>query len=215
MLNIDGTNDSQHRVGSVTVTLPSWVDSFVDWDKVYATDDEKMSLAIQLSLQNVKEKTGGPFGSAIFDKKSGKVLGVGVNLVMLLGNSTLHGEIVAIMMAEKSVNSYTLASEDSVRELFTSCEPCAMCLGATLWSGVSRLVCAAIGEDARAIGFDEGPVFSESYAYLENAGIEVIRNFSREEARAVLQFYHENEGRIYNGTDSYHLNQNIKGSKDV
>nr|MBA3258060.1 nucleoside deaminase [Gemmatimonadales bacterium] len=79
------------------------------------------------------------------------------------------------------------------------CEPCAMCLGATLWSGVRRLVCGATREDAAALGFDEGPVFPESYAYLESRGIEVIRSVLREDAAAVLDLYQRSGGPIYNG----------------
>jgi len=82
-------------------------------------------------------------------------------------------------------------------ELFTSCEPCAMCLGATLWSGVSRLVCGATKDDAQAIGFDEGPVYEESYRHLEKCGVGVTRNVLTEEAAGVLRRY-GNSGLIYN-----------------
>lgn len=188
-----------HQPGSaVTVELPDWVASFVDWQKTYVTDDEKMALAIELSKQNVERGTGGPFGTAIFDRASGQLLGVGVNRVVPLSNSTLHGETVAIMMAEKALGTFTLATEAG-RELFTSCEPCAMCMGAVLWSGVNRMVCAGTAEDARAIGFDEGPVFEQSYQYLEKAGMEVVRQFKRSDAKAVLDYYKSSGGRIYNG----------------
>ena len=74
----------------------------------------------------------------------------------------------------------------AAHELVSSCEPCAMCLGATLWSGVRRLVTGATKADAEAIGYDEGPVFPESYAHLERRGIEVVRrNSSRGGERAV------------------------------
>ena len=84
-------------------------------------------------------------------------------------------------------------------ELFTSCEPCAMCLGATLWSGVRRVVCGAAREDASRLDFEEGPVFPASYEYLENRGIEIVHNLLRDEARAVLELYRAKDGRIYNG----------------
>lgn len=74
-----------------------------------------------------------------------------------------------------------------------------MCLGAVLWSGVSRLVCAGSAADARAIGFDEGPVFAESYQYLQNAGIDLVRGFMQQEAKVVLDFYASSGGKIYNG----------------
>ncbi len=76
-----------------------------------------------------------------------------------------------------------------------------MCMGAVLWSGVNRMVCAGAAEDARAIGFDEGPVFEQSYQYLQNAGMEVVRQFKRSDAKAVLDYYKNSGGRIYNGRD--------------
>jgi len=83
--------------------------------------------------------------------------------------------------------------------LYTSCEPCAMCLGGTLWSGVSELVCAATKDDAEAIGFNEGPVFDESYKQLEAAGVKVKRRVLRNEGAAVLQEYGK-VGKIYNAS---------------
>ncbi|MBU2114763.1 MAG: nucleoside deaminase [Gammaproteobacteria bacterium] len=183
----------------ITLDLPQWIDDVVDWDKVYTTDDEKMALAVELSKQNVQRGTGGPFGSAIFDIDSGKLLSVGVNRVMPLHNSTAHGEMMAIMLAEHKLQSFSLAADGVRRELFTSCEPCAMCLGGTLWSGVKRLVCAATADDARAIGFDEGPVYDSSYQYLTKAGVEVVRLVQRDAAAKVLNDYLNHGGTIYNG----------------
>ncbi|HBN89164.1 nucleoside deaminase [Rheinheimera aquimaris] len=183
----------------VMLDLPGWIDEVVDWTKSYTSDDEKMAVAVELSRQNVLRGTGGPFGSAIFDIASGKLVSVGVNRVMPLHNSTAHGEMMAIMLAEHKVQSFSLSADGVKRELFTSCEPCAMCLGGTLWSGVKRLVCAATAEDARAIGFDEGPVFGSSYAYLQQAGVEVVRLVQRDAANDVLQQYLGGGGTIYNG----------------
>jgi tRNA(Arg) A34 adenosine deaminase TadA len=183
----------------LTLDLPAWIDEVVDWHKVYRTDDEKMALAVELSKQNVLRGSGGPFGSAIFDVTSGKLVSVGVNRVMPLHNSTAHGEMMAIMLAEHKIQSFSLAADGGARELFTSCEPCAMCLGGTLWSGVKRLVCAATADDARAIGFDEGPVYDSSYEYLTHAGVEVVKRVQRDAANAVLQHYVNAGGAIYNG----------------
>lgn len=186
-------------VQQLTLSLPKWINDVVDWQKVYNTDDEKMALAVELSKQNVLRGTGGPFGSAIFDCVSGKLVSVGVNRVVPMHNSTAHGEMMAIMLAEQTVQSFSLSADGIKRELFTSCEPCAMCLGGTLWSGVKRLVCAATADDARAIGFDEGPVNASSYQYLTDAGIEVLRLVQRDAANMVLQHYANGGGEIYNG----------------
>ncbi|WP_088328896.1 nucleoside deaminase [Lacimicrobium sp. SS2-24] len=190
---------SQSPQLQVAIRLPDWIHEIADWQGVYHSDEEKMALAITLADENVKRQTGGPFGSAIFDMDSGKLLGVGVNQVVAQNNSTLHGEVTAIMLSQKRIENFTLGAQGARRELFTSCEPCAMCMGATLWSGVKRLVCAATGEDARAIGFDEGPVFEQSYAYLKKAGLDVVRELMREQGRQVLQDYRLNGGEIYNG----------------
>jgi tRNA(Arg) A34 adenosine deaminase TadA len=183
-----------------TVSLPAWVRDAVSYDVPYANDDEKMRLAIRLADENVVRGTGGPFGAAVFEKASGQLIAVGVNSVVRLNNCTLHAEMVAYQLAQKRIASYTLSAEGHPEhELFTSCEPCAMCLGATLWSGVQRVVIAASRDDAIAIGFDEGPVFSESYAYLQERGVEVVHGVLRAEGRAVLERYKAMGGPVYNG----------------
>ena len=184
----------------VRLSYPGWVDQFVRWDHAYESDEEKMRLAIALSRENIDRETGGPFGAAIFEIESGRLAAVGMNSVVRLNNCTLHGEMVAFMMAQKVVKSFTLAAPGlPAHELFTSCEPCAMCLGATLWSGVKRVVYGATREDASRLNFDEGPVFPESYKYLEDRGITFTRNVLREEARAVLERYRARSGQVYNG----------------
>ena len=188
-----------HRL-AIHVDYPPWVHSVVDWDRVYADDDEKMRLAITVARENVLNDTGGPFGAAVFEAESGQLVAVGMNSVVRLGNCTLHGEMVAFMMAQRRVGTFTLAAPGlPAHELFTSCEPCAMCLGATLWSGVKRLVCGASRDDASRLQFDEGPVFPESYQYLASHGVRVDREVLREEATAVLEEYRTRGGRIYNG----------------
>jgi tRNA(Arg) A34 adenosine deaminase TadA len=176
--------------------LPGWVADFVDWSRPLADDEERMGLAIELSAHNVAAGTGGPFGAIVVDAGDGRLLGVGVNRVVPLGNSLLHAEAVAVMGAERRIGSFSLA--DRSRELHASCAPCAMCLGAIHWSGVTRLVCGATREDAESLGFDEGPVFDESYRYLERHGVEVVHGIRREEAADVMQSYLDRGGPIYN-----------------
>jgi len=183
----------------LTISLPAWVDEVVDWDRRYAGDTERVGLAIALSRENVERGTGGPFGAVVFESVSGALVGVGVNCVERLANAALHAEVVAIMFAQQGVGSFTLGGPGApARELVSSCEPCAMCLGATLWSGVGRLVFAASRADATALSFDEGPVFPESYAYLERRGIRIDREIGRAEAAAVLRLYRDRGGLIYN-----------------
>jgi tRNA(Arg) A34 adenosine deaminase TadA len=182
----------------VVIEYPDWIGLVVDWKHTYSSDTERMQLAIEISRVNVERGTGGPFGAAIFEE-SGKLIGVGMNSVLRYNNCVLHGEITAIMMAQRVVGSFTLNAPGlPVHELFTSCEPCAMCLGASLWSGVRRIVCGAAREDATRLNFEEGPVFPESYKYLEDRGIRIEHAFMRDEARAVLEMYRAKGGKIYN-----------------
>lgn len=184
----------------IHVEYPGWVDSVVDWRRTYRTDSERMSLAIAVSRENVERGTGGPFGAAIFDQTSGRLVAVGMNSVIRYNNCGLHAEMMAFMMAQQRVGSFTLNSPElPPHELFTSCEPCAMCLGATLWSGVRRVVYGAAREDAARLSFEEGPVFPESYSYLEDRGISIERNVLRAEAREVLELYRARGGLVYNG----------------
>jgi tRNA(Arg) A34 adenosine deaminase TadA len=181
----------------IVATLPEWVDTVVDWRASYATDEAKMRLAIAVATHNVLQRTGGPFGAAIFERQSGALVSVGMNSVVRLHNSTLHAEMLAIMLAEQRIGSYTLHG-DVEHDLVTSCDPCAMCLGAILWSGVRRVITGAGRDDAAAIDFDEGPVFPESYAYLEARGIAITRGLLRAEAAAVIELYRKQGGPIYN-----------------
>ena len=182
----------------VRVDCPAWTADVVDWERTYADDRERMALAVRLAAENVDRGSGGPFGAAIFER-SGRLVSIGVNSVVRLANCTLHAEMVAFMLAQRRVGSFTLAAPDlPEHELFTSCEPCAMCLGATLWSGVTRVVHAAFGEDARELGFDEGPVFEESHEYLRRRGIRLEKGPLREEARQVLGRYQSLAGPVYN-----------------
>lgn len=184
----------------IHVEYPDWVDSVVDFRRTYRTDSERMSLAIAVSRENVERGSGGPFGAAIFDQGTGKLVSVGMNSVVRHNNCALHAEVVAFMMAQQRLGSFTLSAPAlGTHELFTSCEPCAMCLGATLWSGVRRVVYGAAREDASRLDFEEGPVFPESYAYLEERGITIERNLLRAEAREVLELYRARGGMVYNG----------------
>jgi tRNA(Arg) A34 adenosine deaminase TadA len=183
----------------IEITLPEWVKTFVEWDKTYTTDEERMTLAVNLSIENIRRATGGPFGAAIFDGVTGRVVSVGLNQVVRLNNSALHAEVTAIMAAQKNLETYNLNFDGAGRyELFTSCEPCCMCLGAVLWSGAKRLVCGATKQDASGIGFDEGPVYESSYEYLETRGIEIKRNCLRGEAVKAFRLYEQSDGVIYN-----------------
>jgi tRNA(Arg) A34 adenosine deaminase TadA len=184
---------------AVLITWPDWIQEAVAFGTRYETDDDRMRVAIELSRQNVVRGTGGPFGAAIFEHSTGALISIGVNSVVRLNNSALHAEMLAIMMAQYRLGSYTLAGSSSASyDLVSSCDPCAMCLGAVLWSGVRRLVTGADRDDATALSFEEGPVFPQSYAYLQERGVAITRGVLRQEAAAVLELYRRQGGQIYN-----------------
>lgn len=180
------------------IELPPWVDGFVDWQRQYPRIEDRMALVIALGHEQVRRATGGPFAAAVFERDSGILVAVGVNLAVLSHNCALHAEVVALMMAGAALHSHSLGGDGMPpHELVSSCEPCAMCLGATLWSGVARLVTGATKADAESIGYDEGPVFPESYAHLERKGVTVVRDVLRSEAKALFTAYQAAGGVIY------------------
>jgi len=183
----------------VVLELPSWLQTLADRQTQMFDDIEaRMSFAIELARLNIEHATGGPFGAAIFETDTGRLIAPGVNLVEPSHCSIAHAEMVAIALAQQTLGVYDLSQGGRLCELVTSTEPCAMCLGAVPWSGVCRIVCGARGEDACAIGFDEGVKPADWIGALENRGIEVTRDVLRDEARAVLQHYHTSGGLIYN-----------------
>lgn len=185
---------------SVEITLPRWIDAALpSANQAYAGLEERMALVLALARQNVDEGTGGPFGAGIFDMHSGRLIAPGVNLVMSANCSVAHAEIVAMMVAQRRMGNYDLGGDGlPAMELVSSTEPCVMCLGAVVWSGVRRLVCGARDRDARKVGFDEGPKPDDWIGALEARGITVVRDVEREAATGVLQHYVAQGGVIYN-----------------
>ncbi len=183
-----------------TVSLPGWVEELLsDLGREYPTEEDRMRLVVELSRSNVDHGTGGPFGAGIFDLNTNRLVAPGVNLVATANLSAAHAEMVATMISQQVVGHFDLGGEGlPPYELVASTKPCAMCFGATPWSGVRRLVCGAREEDARAIGFDEGPKTPDWVASLEQRGISVARDVCRDEASAVLRYYAEKGGMIYN-----------------
>jgi len=186
-------------MATIEIRLPEWIGAMVaERGGGLATVESRMRFVIGLSRANIERRTGGPFGAAVFEADSGRVLGAGVNLVEASNCSMAHAEMVAIATAQQALGHYDLGGGTSVYELVTSAEPCAMCLGAIPWSGIRRVVCAARGEDACEIGFDEGAKPADWVGELRQRGIEVLRDVLREEAQAVLRQYARTGGLIYN-----------------
>ncbi len=162
-------------------------------------------LAVDLAGINVAKKTGGPFGAAVFESKTGRLVSIGVNLVARTNCSLAHAEMVALANAQHAVGHFDLGAAGMPKfELVTSCEPCAMCYGAIPWSGVRKVLCGARAHDATAIGFDEGQKPKNWAAALRNRGITVVQNLCQNEAIAVFERYKRIGGDVYNARQRWH-----------
>jgi tRNA(Arg) A34 adenosine deaminase TadA len=183
----------------LNICFPDWVDPFLaESPRTFPTPEERMEFVIQLSRLNVLHASGGPFGAALFDQ-SGLLIAPGINLVVASNCSLLHAEMVALACAQQALGRFDIGDTGRFPcDLYASTEPCAMCFGAIPWSGVTGLVCGARDEDARAVGFDEGPKLSDWVGALNQRGIRVERDLLRHEAREVLREYGASGGVIYN-----------------
>ncbi|KER10878.1 MAG: guanine deaminase [[Candidatus Thermochlorobacteriaceae] bacterium GBChlB] len=118
-------------------------------------EEDFMREAIRLSIQNVREGKGGPFAALVV--KDGKIIARGTNLVTSTNDPTAHAEIVAIRAACETLGSFQLTG----CEIYTTCEPCPMCMGAIYWARPDKVFFANTRVDAAAIGFDDSFLYDE------------------------------------------------------
>jgi tRNA(Arg) A34 adenosine deaminase TadA len=183
---------------ALCIDLPEFLARANAEPRVVADAAARMAYVLELARANIATG-GGPFAAAVFERDSGRLLGAGANRVVAAACSSAHAEIIALSLAQARLGSHDLGAPGlPACELVTSAEPCAMCLGATLWSGVRHLVCAASGEDVVALGFDEGPRPADWRAELHRRGIGLTLGVMREAACAILRDYHAGGGPIYN-----------------
>lgn len=147
-------------LAQVHLTLPVWVHDAIDAAAAYASDADKVALAITLSRHNIDARTGGPFGAAVFGPND-RIVAIGVNRVLPQNCSIAHAENMAYMLAQQRLQRARLnENADGVRDgrytLATSAQPCCQCYGATVWAGIDRLLIGARSEDVMALTeFDE------------------------------------------------------------
>lgn len=178
--------------------LPAWLRDEPLRGFAAGSDAERMRLAIDLAARNVAEGTGGPFGAAVFDEDSGMLVSVGVNLVVNACSSVAHAEIVAVALAQAAMGLPRLRETGGSFALFSSAQPCAMCTGAILWSGVTRLVYGASRDDVeRLTGFDEGPIVDDWREEMAARGVSVDGPLLHEEACVALSAYAVGGGTLY------------------
>ena len=148
-----------------------------------------MSEAIALSQNGVRNNEGGPFGCIVV--KGNEIVGRGNNKVTSSNDPTAHAEVVAIRDACKNLGSFQL--EDC--EIYTSCEPCPMCLGAIYWARPKVVYFANNRQDAAGIGFDDSMIYEELGIDLEKRKIPIY-NIGREEAMKVFEEWKNKEDKI-------------------
>jgi len=147
-----------------------------------------ISEAIRLAREGMHNNSGGPFGAVIV--KEGKIIGKGCNSVAKTNDPTAHAEIVAIRNACRTLNHFQL--DNCV--IYSSCEPCPMCLGAIYWARPSRIVYACTREDAAAVGFDDEFIYREIDIPLEKRSIPAQQQ-EREQALEVFREWVKKEDK--------------------
>lgn len=143
--------------------------------------DEYMRKAIRLSLSNVK-KGGGPFGAVIV--KANEIISSGTNLVTIANDPTAHAEIQAIRKAAKKLNTYSLHG----CEIYTSCEPCPMCLSAIYWARIDRIYYGNSKKDAANIGFIDDFIYHEFDKPLNKRKLKITQHL-RDEALMSFEYW--------------------------
>jgi len=152
-------------------------------------DHEKfMRIAIELSEQNVNESTGGPFGAVIV--KDGVIVASSANKVVQQNDPTAHAEVSAIRLACQKLGTHNL--EGCV--IYTSCEPCPMCLGAIYWAHISTIYYGNTKADAANIGFDDHFIYLELERPMHQRKLQIVQ-LLRNEALSAFKLWENSESK--------------------
>ena len=145
-------------------------------------------MAIELSEYNVREGQGGPFGAVIV--KDGMVVARSANKVVADNDPTAHAEVSAIRLACRELGTFSLAG----CEIYTSCEPCPMCLAAIYWARIDKIYYANTKIDAAEIGFDDAFIYTELECGMEKRKLPIVQ-LLRDEALPVFKLWGESESK--------------------
>lgn len=152
--------------------------------------NEYMKMAKEMAEQGYKNNEGGPFGAVIINNR-GEIIAKGNNKVIINNDPTAHAEIVAIREASKKLNTYDLSN----CILYTSCEPCPMCLSAIIWANIKEVYYACTKNDADNIGFRDDII----YEYLKENKKDLINlhHIDRDECIEIFEEYKKENKTIY------------------
>lgn len=148
-----------------------------------------MEIAIQLSEKNVLESTGGPFGAVVV--KDGKVIAKSANKVTITNDPTAHAEVAAIRIACKKLKTFDLSG----CIIYTSCEPCPMCLSAVYWAKIETIYYANTKQDAQDIGFSDKFIYDELGKPMHKRQLPV-QQMMRDEAQKAFKLWNQSAMRI-------------------
>jgi guanine deaminase len=152
-------------------------------------DSSFMARAIQLSIENVRSGRGGPFGAVVV--RENKIIAEGSNNVTTSNDPTAHAEVLALRNACQTLGTFELHG----CELYTSCEPCPMCLAAAYWARIARIYFGNVAEDAAKIGFDDSAIYTELARPHGMRSIPMIP-LMREEAGEAFRIWEQSPGKI-------------------
>ncbi|MFG6401102.1 MULTISPECIES: nucleoside deaminase [unclassified Microbacterium] len=183
-----------------SAALPDWLlAELPTLPEALPTLEERMDLVNALADRNWREGNGGPFAAIVVESETGRIVSVGVNVVLSSGLSSAHAEVTALSLAQTGLGRWDLGAGDADLQLVVNWRPCVMCYGATMWSGVRSLVIAGDGPELEKLsGFDEGPMVSDWAAQFEARGIAVTIGVRTDEAIAVFQAYGDSDSTVYN-----------------
>lgn len=174
------------------VALPAWIDDVLAAEPAVIPDrEDRMRLVHRLADRNWREGNGGPFAALVAERDTGRIVSIGVNVVLASGVSSAHAEVVALGLAQTATGGWDLGGAGMpAHELVVNWRPCIQCYGATMWSGVRRVVVAGEGPELEEITtFDEGPLGKDWAEQFEARGIDVVSDVLRDEALAVFRSY--------------------------
>ncbi len=149
-----------------------------------------MRVAIRLSLENISKGEGGPFGAVVV--KKGKIIAEGSNKVTSSNDPTAHAEIEAIRAACRVLNTFSLDGCD----IYTSCEPCPMCLSAIHWARIEKIYYGNTRQDAAALNFDDEFLYDEIGKEIHERKIPMLQLLNNE-AKVVFKTWEEKEDKIH------------------
>ncbi|GAA4175199.1 nucleoside deaminase [Gryllotalpicola koreensis] len=177
-----------------TLSLPAWVDQVIAAaPETLPTPEERMGFVHRLADRNWREGNGGPFAAIVVERDTGRLVSLGVNVVLSSAVSSGHAEVMALGLAQARLGTWDLGGAGApAHELVVNWRPCIQCYGAAMWSGIRSLVVAGSGPELEEITtFDEGPLGADWAEQFEARGISVRRDVLRDEALAVFRAYRE------------------------